>query len=148
MIEIRGDNFGVNPKKYSIGGLAKGRGTGFAVPVVHVCDHTLPNLCDECMQTPFGFNHTYIACLAPAGVGARKFIRVVVDHLVNNASEPGAQFAYHRPVITSLSAYSANTGPSVTGEQQYITVYGLHFGSPAQQQRIVQSFPVAITMLT
>ncbi len=146
VIEIRGDNFGVNPDQYSIHGVSKAGPAGFAKPMIHVCDHGLSDLCDECVRLP-GFNHTYIACSVPAGVGANKFIRVVVDGQANNASEPGAQFAYHAPVITSLSSHYANTGPSVTGEQQYITITGQHFGSPAEQSRIVASFPVAITML-
>jgi hypothetical protein len=146
VLYVRGNNFGVNPDQYSIPGVARDGPAGFAKPVIHVCDHRLPNLCDECVR--MAYNHTFIACSVPPGVGADKFIRVVVDGLVSDPSEPGAQFAYHAPVITSLSSYSANTGASSTGEQQYITITGQHFGSPAEQAGITSASPTIITMLS
>ena len=145
IIEIRGNNFGVNPLQYSISGVPTSAPAGFEKPIIHVCDRDVSALCDQCDR--LHFNHTYISCRVPPGVGARKYIRVAVDGQENDPSEPGAQFAYHRPVIASLSSYSANTGPSVTGEQQFITITGKYFGSPSEQARLLATSPVAVTMM-
>jgi hypothetical protein len=146
VIEVRGDNFGVNITEYSIPG-ADGSliATGAPRPAVHVCDRGVgwSELCDVCIIRQF--NHTYIACVVPAGVGAVKYIRVTVMGQSNNASEPGAAFSYHGPVIEALSTYDVNTGASFAGVYEYITVTGRHFGSPELQARL--SNVSTITML-
>ena len=146
VIEIRGNNFGVNPVEYSISGVPTSAPAGFEDPIIHVCDHGLPALCDPCVR--LHYNHTYISCRVPPGVGASKFISISVDGQANDPTEPGAQFAYHRPVITSFSSYVADTGANVTGDYEYITVRGRYFGSPTEQGRLSESSATIITMLT
>ena len=142
---VSGDNFGVNAQQYSLtrAGASDLVSATFSAPKVQICDRNIPALCDDCVITNFSssealirfFNHTYLVCSTPAGMGGNKYVRVVVGGQSNNASEPGAAFAYHAPEVLSLSAYSANTGTHANITET-ITVTGKYFGSPSEIDRI------------
>ncbi len=120
----------MNPSKYSLPSVAVPTvAAAFPSPVVHICDRRILLLCRLCPVVQF--NHTYIECVTPSGVGANKFVRVVVDGQQNSPDETTSYFNYLPPVITNMSAVSANTGPECFNcSSTLVTVTGENFGSP------------------
>jgi hypothetical protein len=147
ILEVHGDNFGVNLAEYAVPGVDGSQVVAAAPPpLVHVCERSAQwDLCDPCIRRRY--NHTFIECTVPAGVGANKYIRVTVAGQANAASEPGAAFSYAAPVIDALSSYDLNTGADFDGVHQTVTVTGRHFGSPSEQLRLVEAGLAAIPML-
>ena len=143
LIGVSGDNFGVEPTLYTVPGiLARDVAVAFPAPLAYICDRDIAALCDACGVV--AHNHTYLTCLTPAGIGARKFVKVVTNQLSNDVSNTGAHFGYHGPVIMNLSAYSANTGPDKLGVFQTINITGQYFGSPTEIARVISANGAAL----
>ncbi len=138
VLEVTGDNFGVNTLKYGHINVNPGKVDAiYHGPTVHVCDRVLTLLCSPCVV--LDFNHTSLTCTMPPGIGPDKFVRVTVDSQSNPRTEAGGFVGYSSPVIDSMSAYSANTGPaSIQETPANITIFGRNFGSPNEVAAILQ----------